>query len=287
MTTSPASIRDPRAYDPAAGAKVGSAREDGSREPQSWVFLDRDGVINVDAGHVGTWARFAFMPGVAQAIRELNGAGYRVGVVTNQAGIARSLYSEIDYVETTWRMLSHLRDEGAFISTVSHCPHHPTTGHPRYRRLCGCRKPAPGLFTLVGEAHPVCFRRSFMVGDRDSDLEAGKAAGIPAANCLLCGEGRGLPWASDLILNGLDSEASAMLGKPLPSDSGKSTELMGDFMRKDKVEELIVSLNEIDIDAVGGGATLNRSTISARDWNARQLRGCCTQGCCGEHNAML
>jgi D-glycero-D-manno-heptose 1,7-bisphosphate phosphatase len=142
------------------------------------VFLDRDGVINQDVGHLCSTADFAFMPGMPDAIRLLNDAGWLVIVITNQAGIGRGKYTEGEYRSFESWIDEQLAEAGAHVDATYHCPHHPTAGVGEYRRECDCRKPAPGmLLRAIAEWEPDV-GRSFMLGDKASDLEAAAAAGV-------------------------------------------------------------------------------------------------------------
>ena len=142
------------------------------------AFLDRDGVINVDGDYVHTPAEFRFTPGMPDAIRLLNDAGWLVVVVTNQAGIGRGLYTEAEYARFESWIDGTLAEEGAHVDAWYHCPHHPTAGVGEYRRECECRKPAPGmLLRAIAEWGPDV-ARSFMIGDMRKDLEAAAAAGV-------------------------------------------------------------------------------------------------------------
>ena len=145
----------------------------------SAVFLDRDGVINVDHGYVSTWEQFEFLPGVPEALRELQDAGYLLIVVSNQSGIGRGYYSESD-VDLLNRTIVDYLDSyaGVRLSGFYHCPHHPTEAKNEYRKHCTCRKPAPGLIHQAMRDHAIDAKTSLLVGDKDSDIEAGRAAGV-------------------------------------------------------------------------------------------------------------
>ena len=143
------------------------------------VFLDRDGVINVDHGYVSTWERFDFLPGVPEALRELQDAGYLLVVVSNQSGIGRGYYSEADVASLNRAIAQYLGSTvGVTLSGFYHCPHHPTEAEGEFRRECDCRKPAPGMIRQAVLDHDIDLKTSLLVGDKDSDIEAGRAAGV-------------------------------------------------------------------------------------------------------------
>ena len=145
----------------------------------SAVFLDRDGVINVDHGYVSTWEQFEFLPGVPDALRALQDAGYLLVVVSNQSGIGRGYYSETDVESLNQAIAQHLDSAvGVTLSGFYHCPHHPTEAEGEFRRQCDCRKPAPGMIRQAVLDHGIDVKTSLLVGDKDSDIEAGRAAGI-------------------------------------------------------------------------------------------------------------
>ena len=141
------------------------------------VFLDRDGTINVDHGYVFRAGEFEFISGAPEAIRRLKDAGYLVIVVTNQAGIARGLYSEADVHELHRHLDRELARHDTSIDAYYYCPHHPEKGTPPYRRDCACRKPLPGMLLQAAADFPLNLGGSFLVGDKLSDIEAGLAAG--------------------------------------------------------------------------------------------------------------
>jgi D,D-heptose 1,7-bisphosphate phosphatase len=142
------------------------------------AFLDRDGVINVDGDYVHTPSEWRFTPGMPEAIRMLNDAGWLVVVITNQAGIGRGLYAEAEFAAFTDWIDERLAEAAAHVDATYHCPHHPTAGVGEYRRECGCRKPAPGMLLQAIEDWAPDVGRSFMVGDMPKDLEAAAAAGV-------------------------------------------------------------------------------------------------------------
>ena len=156
-----------------------SADQESVRGMTSAVFLDRDGVINVDHGYVSTWERFEFLPGVPDALRALQDAGYLLIVVSNQSGIGRGYYCEADVESLNQAVAQHLGSTvGVTLSEFYHCPHHPTEAEGEFRRQCDCRKPAPGMIRQAVLDHGIDLKTSLLVGDKDSDIEAGRAAGV-------------------------------------------------------------------------------------------------------------
>ena len=156
-----------------------SADRESVRGMTSAVFLDRDGVINVDHGYVSTWERFEFLPGVPDALRALQDAGYLLIVVSNQSGIGRGYYCEADVKSLNQAIAQHLASTfGVTLLEFYHCPHHPTEAEGEFRRQCDCRKPAPGMIRQAVLDHGIDLKTSLLVGDKDSDIEAGRAAGV-------------------------------------------------------------------------------------------------------------
>jgi D-glycero-D-manno-heptose 1,7-bisphosphate phosphatase len=144
------------------------------------VFLDRDGTLNEDLGYVHRSEDFHWLPGAKDAVRRLNAAGVYVFVVTNQSGVARGLFGEDAVAALHAHMREELREVGAAIDDFRYCPHHPDIGVDPYRRVCACRKPAPGMILDLIAHWPVDTAASVMVGDKAIDAEAGRAAGIAA-----------------------------------------------------------------------------------------------------------
>jgi len=146
--------------------------------PLKAAFLDRDGVINHDLSYIGRPEDFVLIDGVPEALRMLCDAGYALVVVTNQSGIGRGYYNEGDYRRVTDRMRMLLADQGIEFAAILHCPHAPTDG-------CDCRKPQPGMLLAGADRIGAALDRSVLFGDKESDIAAGRAAGV--ARCFLIG----------------------------------------------------------------------------------------------------
>jgi D-glycero-D-manno-heptose 1,7-bisphosphate phosphatase len=137
------------------------------------AFLDRDGVINrkpPEGQYVTRWEEMEFLPGVAEAITLLTRAGFCVLAVSNQRCVAKGLLTVSELESIHVRMCQELAAKGAIITKVYYCPH---DNQPP----CGCRKPAPGLLLTAASEHQIELKKSWMMGDSDSDVQAGKSAG--------------------------------------------------------------------------------------------------------------
>ena len=154
------------------------------------VFIDRDGTISEEVGYVNHVSRYRVFPFAAEAVRTLNEAGWLAALVTNQAGVARGYFAEELIGRVHQVLAAELERGGARLDAVYYCPHHPTVGEPPYRLDCDCRKPRPGLILRAAEELGLDLARCWMVGDRHSDVELARNAGVRAA-FVLSGYGRG------------------------------------------------------------------------------------------------
>lgn len=138
------------------------------------VFLDRDGVLNEvltkRVKFVNHPGQLFLLEGAAEAVAELSSAGYPVFIVTNQGGIGLGFMTEAKLGQVHKRLTSLLEEKGGQITDIAYCPHKPNEG-------CGCRKPEPGMLSMLAEKHGLNLAASVMVGDHERDIEAGKAAG--------------------------------------------------------------------------------------------------------------
>ncbi|MDD1784435.1 D-glycero-beta-D-manno-heptose 1,7-bisphosphate 7-phosphatase [Enterovibrio sp. ZSDZ35] len=143
------------------------------------VFIDRDGVINVDHGYISKVDDFEYVEGVFDACRELKEMGYLLVLVTNQSGIARGYYTEDDFLSLTEWMDWNFADKGVDFDGIYYCPHHPEHGEGKYKQDCDCRKPKPGMFFSARDFLKIDMSQSVMIGDKADDMRAADAAGIP------------------------------------------------------------------------------------------------------------
>ena len=156
------------------------------------IFLDRDGVINVNRpDHVKTWDEFDFLPNALIALRKLAASDFRIIITTNQSAIARGLVAQETVRDIHARMLAAVERAGGRIDAVYYCPHHPDD-------KCGCRKPQPGLFEQAARDFQIDLARSFVVGDALSDVAAALAIG---ARPILVMTGRGCDQHMEVLAN--------------------------------------------------------------------------------------
>ncbi|MCO4320526.1 D-glycero-beta-D-manno-heptose 1,7-bisphosphate 7-phosphatase [Aliidiomarina quisquiliarum] len=152
------------------------------------VFLDRDGVINIDHGYIYQPELFNFIDGVFDACRHFQSLGYLLVVVTNQSGIGRGYYTEEQFAVLTSWMRQQFAEQGIKISGVYYCPHHAEKGKPPYNIQCNCRKPEPGMLHQAIDDYNIDPSQSIMLGDKKSDMQAAAAAGIQRKVLVLSGQ---------------------------------------------------------------------------------------------------
>lgn len=141
-----------------------------------FIFIDRDGVINRDPGeftkegYVTRWENFRFLPGAPEALRDLTGKGFKIVIISNQAGVGKGLYTEETLNEITKKMLKEIEASGAKIYSVKYCIHTSDAN-------CDCRKPRTGLLKMATEGLNVDFGKTYFIGDKRTDIEAGAKTG--------------------------------------------------------------------------------------------------------------
>jgi len=183
------------------------------------VFLDRDGTIIEDVGFLRALSQIDLLPWSADAIRQLNDAGFAVVVITNQSGVGRGYYDEAHVQATHAALDTKLNAAGARIEGYYYCPHYPGSVDPRYGIECDCRKPRPGLILEAASRHGIDLAASFMVGDRWRDIDAGAAAGC---RTILIDHGyqeRAPEHAPDAVVRSLAAAADWILSHPAPPTS--------------------------------------------------------------------
>ena len=189
------------------------------KEKRRAVFIDRDGTISEEVGYVNHVGRYRVFPFAAEALRTLQEAGWLAILVTNQAGVARGYFREELIGEVHKALTRELGRDGARLDAVYYCPHHPSVGEPPYRKDCDCRKPRPGLLLRAASEFDLDLAQCWMVGDRYSDTELARNAGVRSA-FVLTGYGRGElehqshAWRHrpDLVAENLLEAARAIVG---------------------------------------------------------------------------
>ena len=160
---------------------AGLVRARNLRNKQRAIFLDRDGTINRYVGFLRDIEQFELLPGAAEAIRRINASGYLAIVVTNQPVIARGEVTREQLREIHDKMETLLGREGAYVDAIYYCPHHPHRGYPgevaELKIDCDCRKPKPGMLLRAAEDYNIDLTKSWMIGDSENDVQAGRAAG--------------------------------------------------------------------------------------------------------------
>ncbi len=142
------------------------------------AFIDRDGVLNEDLGYVFRHADFHWLPGARDALAQLQQAGFALVVVTNQSGVGRGLYTMADVETLHVQVRADLQARGVQLAGIYACPHHPEAAQPGYRLACACRKPQPGMILQAALEHGLELGASWLFGDKGSDIQAGRRAGV-------------------------------------------------------------------------------------------------------------
>jgi D-glycero-D-manno-heptose 1,7-bisphosphate phosphatase len=149
------------------------------------LFLDRDGVINIDSGYVSEVADFIFKDNIFCLLKKAIKKNYIIIIVTNQSGIGRGYYSLNDYIKLNEWMLKEFKKKKILVTKTYFCPHHPTKAEPPYNVECYFRKPNPGMFIKAKQEFNIDMSKSIMLGDKITDMQAAISSGI-VKNFLLC-----------------------------------------------------------------------------------------------------
>lgn len=142
------------------------------------LFLDRDGIINVDHGYVHKPEDFEFVEGIFELCQLAIKKGYQIFVITNQAGIARGYYDVATFESLSSWMVNEFAKQAITITKVYFCPHHPTKGVNQFVMSCDCRKPEPGMILKAQQDFSIDLKDSIFIGDKISDMQAAKNSGI-------------------------------------------------------------------------------------------------------------
>lgn len=190
------------------------------------VFIDRDGTISEEVGYINHPSRFRVFPYASTAIKLLNDQEWLAIVITNQAGVARGYFPEAMIETVHERLKQDLHDTGARIDGIYYCAHHPSVGELPYRQDCECRKPKPGLIKQAAKDFDIDLEPSWMIGDRYSDIELARNAGVHSA-LVLSGYGRG-EWENqraswkyqpDLVAENLLEAVTSITGAPVTANN--------------------------------------------------------------------
>jgi D-glycero-D-manno-heptose 1,7-bisphosphate phosphatase len=174
------------------------------------VFLDRDGVINKEVNYLSEISEFEFIPGIFETCKAFQDSGFKLIVITNQSGIARGYYTaEQFHVLDQW-MRQQFLEQGIQISATYFCPHHPSLGIGQYKQECFCRKPNPGMILSAVAEHQLDLSKSLLFGDKLSDIESGRKAGV--SHCVLLKSGHTVSadhiLAADMVFDSLGETES-------------------------------------------------------------------------------
>jgi D-glycero-D-manno-heptose 1,7-bisphosphate phosphatase len=141
------------------------------------IFLDRDGTIIEEVNYLSSPDDIRIIHDSSKAIKEANALGCKVFIASNQSGVARGLFTEQQLNDVHKTLLRKLAEDNAHIDAIYYCPHHPTDGIPSFRINCDCRKPKTGMLTRAAEEHSIDLKRSFVIGDKMTDIQTGNNAG--------------------------------------------------------------------------------------------------------------
>ncbi len=149
-----------------------------AKKPVPAIFLDRDGTLNVDTQYLIRFEDFKVIPGVEEALKDLQNKGYQLFVVSNQSGVARGYFTLDQVMELNWRIKDYFANQGIHFADMVICPHLPEGKVAKFSKNCSCRKPLPGMILELLERYPIDVKGSYMVGDRLIDVISGQAAGL-------------------------------------------------------------------------------------------------------------
>ncbi|MDE1223759.1 HAD family hydrolase [Vibrio aestuarianus] len=167
------------------------------------AFLDRDGVINKEVNYLHKIEDFEYTGGCIAGLKKLRALGYEIIIITNQAGIARGYYSEIQYQLLTDWYRADLKEKGIDVLDIFHCPHHPDGTLANLSKDCDCRKPSPGMIEQAKSKYFIDIKKSILVGDKNSDIHAGERAGITRCFLVKTGHPTSVPAENAILSDNL------------------------------------------------------------------------------------
>jgi len=224
-------------------------------QKQRVIFLDRDGVINDDTEFIKSTNEMRLLPGVTEAIHQINSTDYLSVVVTNQSVVARNLITEDGLHEIHNKMESDLGKEHAYVDAIYYCPHHPDKGYPGenvfYKVDCDCRKPKPGMLLQAAERFNIDLSASYLIGDHERDIQAGKAAGVTTIGV---GTGKGFRKTSiksDYFFHDLKEAVNFIITEPYK----KEADTIINNIKSNNTSNYIIT--------VGGNTQSGKTTLSA------------------------
>lgn len=176
-----------------------------------FAFIDRDGVINEERHYVHRIEDFVLLPGVVEALDLLRRADYRLVIVTNQAGMAHGYYGEDALQRLHQHLCAELSQHGIVLDAIYFCPHHPEGKVPALAIACDCRKPQPGMLLKAAQAMQIDLAASVMIGDKLSDIQAGRRAGIGCTVLVESGHAVSAPTRAEADLVVADLLAAARM----------------------------------------------------------------------------
>lgn len=192
-----------------------------AEHPQKAIFLDRDGVLNVEQSFICSEEDLHVLPYAPLSVRKINEAGYLAFVVSNQSAVARNHCTTEDIDRIHAKLARELGREGAHLDKIYYCPHHPdvdpSTGNPEFIRKCSCRKPLPGMLQQAGEEFHVDLAHSWMIGDSARDIMAGKNAGCKTAGLIMGHALKNSRELPDYIFDNLEHAVCFILGSSFKS----------------------------------------------------------------------
>lgn len=165
------------------------------------IFLDRDGTIIQDKGYMHRIEDLEFLPFSVNGLKRLQNQGYALIIVTNQSGIGRGFCNELDYFNFRDFLHSELKRQGVLITAEYFCPHHPHGGIGKYKANCDCRKPKPGMLETAAKDFNLDLKECWMIGDKSSDIGAGKNAGCKTIHVLTGREKKPAPFPDFTVVN--------------------------------------------------------------------------------------